>query len=290
VIGVISEDILVTLDAGAVNVLYGSDGVGLSSAGNQLWSQNSSSVLGVAESGDAFGSSVAAGDYNGDGYDDLAVGVNGEDLSTSAEAGAIHVLYGSSGPGLTSSGNQLWHQDISGIQSVAESDEWFGDALATGDFDGDGYDDLAVGVPAEDISFENAGAVSVLYGSGSGSSPLTAPSVEHTIINPFENQIPAEFRLEQNYPNPFNPTTTIHYSLPQNAAVQLRVYDVLGREVRTLVDESRGAGYQSVVWDGMNNDGQSVASGVYFYRIAAGDPSSTTGAWFVQSQKMVLSK
>jgi len=83
------------------------------------------------------------------------------------------------------------------------------------------------------------------------------------------------FALEQNYPNPFNPVTTITFSIPEPAQVRLAVYDVAGRLVRTLVDEKRRANYYRIQWDGTDNHGQRVASGVYFYKIVAGTRSLT---------------
>jgi FG-GAP repeat protein len=144
---------------GVVHVLYGSPG-GLTATGNQLWSQNSSGVAGTAESDDFFGDSLAAGDFNGDGAADLAIGAPGEDNFV----GVVHVLYGSTG-GLTASGNQLWSQDSPGIAGTAEADDFFGDSLAAGDFNGDGAADLAVGAPGEDNA---VGVVHVLYGSQGG--------------------------------------------------------------------------------------------------------------------------
>ncbi|NQT24695.1 T9SS type A sorting domain-containing protein, partial [candidate division KSB1 bacterium] len=88
---------------------------------------------------------------------------------------------------------------------------------------------------------------------------------------------PREFALSQNYPNPFNPTTTISYTLPVASDVQLAVYDILGREVMSLVNETMDAGVHQVTFDGM-----SVASGIYFYRLKAGDN--------IQTQKMMLLK
>jgi Secretion system C-terminal sorting domain len=76
---------------------------------------------------------------------------------------------------------------------------------------------------------------------------------------------PKEFKLEQNYPNPFNPTTTIQYQLPQDARVTLKVYDVLGSEVTTLINEEQEAGYKEVQFNG-----SSIASGMYIYRLTAG--------------------
>ena len=102
-------------------------------------------------------------------------------------------------------------------------------------------------------------------------------------------EIPTRFSLDQNYPNPFNPATTIRFGLPAAASVRLTVYDALGREVTTLIDnEERAAGYVSVTWNGLNSTGARVASGVYFYRIQA-QPAGG-GVPFVELKKMVLVK
>ena len=89
-------------------------------------------------------------DFDGDGFADLAVGVPGEDVGTVADAGAVNVIYG--GPtGLTAAGNQLWTQDSEGIKGTQEPGDEFGFSLAAADFDRDGFADLAVGVPGEDV-------------------------------------------------------------------------------------------------------------------------------------------
>jgi hypothetical protein len=93
---------------------------------------------------------------------------------------------------------------------------------------------------------------------------------------------PSEFDLCQNYPNPFNPTTKIEFTLARSGFVSLNIYDILGRKVRTLVSEHLSSGYKSVLWDGKNDDGKEVASGVYFYQLRVGD--------FSEPKKMVLLK
>jgi hypothetical protein len=93
---------------------------------------------------------------------------------------------------------------------------------------------------------------------------------------------PTEFDLRQNYPNPFNPATTIQYALPRASEVSVAIYNVLGQRVRSLVNEHQDPGYKTVWWDGKDDGGNEVSSGVYFYRIEAGD--------FVQSKKMTLLK
>jgi len=94
--------------------------------------------------------------------------------------------------------------------------------------------------------------------------------------------IPTGFVLHQNYPNPFNPITTLRYDLPENSYVNVTVYDMLGREVRTLVNTTQDAGFKSVIWDATNEYGNPVSAGVYLYKIQAGE--------FVQTKKMVLLK
>jgi len=81
--------------------------------------------------------------------------------------------------------------------------------------------------------------------------------------------VPQRFSLSQNYPNPFNPQTSIRYALPQDAQVRLIIYNILGKKVKTLVDEFQSAGYKTGWWDGKDEKGDQVASGVYFYRLEA---------------------
>ncbi len=106
-----------------------------------------------------------------------------------------------------------------------------------------------------------------------------------TGVELLSSDVPASYSLSQNYPNPFNPTTTITYDMPKSARVTLKVYNVLGQEVVALVDGQQAAGQYSVLFDASN-----LATGVYFYRLQSGDPSSSSGQSFVQTNKMVLVK
>jgi hypothetical protein len=153
---------------GAVVVLYGS-AAGLTAARVQLWTQDSPGVPEDAEDSDHFGAALAAGDLNHDGAADLAVGVPDEDLGTIGDAGAVIVLYGAPAAGLTATGAQLWTQDSPDVPGIAEQSDGFGNALATGDVDGDGFADLAVGVSSESVrAVTIAGAVNLLFGSAGG--------------------------------------------------------------------------------------------------------------------------
>ncbi|MCG3120761.1 MAG: hypothetical protein ALAOOOJD_03601 [bacterium] len=97
-----------------------------------------------------------------------------------------------------------------------------------------------------------------------------------------EVKAPEKFELSQNYPNPFNPTTQIRYQLPQAVKVSLAIYNMLGQEVRKLVDAQQPAGYHTAIWDGRDNAGRPLPSGVYHYRLQAGS--------FTMTKKMLLAK
>jgi hypothetical protein len=99
-------------------------------------------------------------------------------------------------------------------------------------------------------------------------------------IIPISNEIPIRFEISQNYPNPFNPTTNINFSLPRQENVLIKIFDITGREVKTLVNEKMEPGKFKVDWQSDNNDGKTVSSGVYFYRITAGN--------FTDTKKMIL--
>jgi hypothetical protein len=114
-----------------------------------------------------------------------------------------------------------------------------------------------------------------LDGSSQTAARMTEPLEEQSVAE--ENLVPEEFSLAQNYPNPFNPTTTIRYALPVASHVTLKVYNTLGQEVEALVDESQDAGFKSVIFDAGR-----LASGIYFYRIQAGN--------FVDTKKLLILK
>ena len=95
-------------------------------------------------------------------------------------------------------------------------------------------------------------------------------------------EIPVLFKLEQNYPNPFNPITNIQFSLPQASPVALEIYNIMGKQVRILAREEMSAGQHTLQWNGTNNFGASVASGIYIYRLKAGK--------FITSRQMMLMK
>ena len=143
-------------------------------------------------------------------------------------------------------------------------------------------------------SLEGSGELSEQLNDPTGSHTAwgsdTAEPFKYTVIDPATaiaaeqeaSSLPLMPALHENYPNPFNPQTTIAYELPQNESVRLTVYDILGREVVRLIDQTQAAGYHEVVWNGLDAAGNSVSSGIYLYRLQAGSYSRVN--------KMILSR
>jgi len=112
--------------------------------------------------------------------------------------------------------------------------------------------------------------------------PCTLDVVEETGIENGTAAVPTTFGLDQNFPNPFNPSTEISFAIPIQSDIELSVYDMLGRQVKSLANGRLDAGYHKVAWDGTDNSGHSVSSGIYFYSLKAGD--------FSQNRKMIMLK
>ena len=164
-IGAPGEDIGSRRDAGLVMIMYGqSNGLGTP----KDLHQGKSSIKASAEAGDLFGSSVATGDINADGYDDLVVGAPGEGIGKRNDAGLIHIFYGSE-TGLTTTNDKGYSQNTPGVNGGSESGDLFGASVAIGDVNGDGFGDVIIGAPGEGIGKRNnAGMIHILFGSGDG--------------------------------------------------------------------------------------------------------------------------
>lgn len=145
----------------------------------------------------------------------------------------------------------------------------YGNSVTGGDLDGDG--DMELIAPT---STDAADTLNIFW----NRRDLIPVDVGNDPLRP----LPDVFTLRQNYPNPFNPATTIAYALPKAAEVTITIYNLLGQTVRSLAPGNQPAGQHQVVWDGKDQSGATVSSGIYFYRLTAGD--------FVGSKKMVLIK
>jgi hypothetical protein len=166
-VGSYRDDIGGVIGAGSVQVFYGFAG-GLSMSSDKVWHRDRAGIKGVAAAGANFGWSLAAGDFDNNGYDDLAIGAHHDTVNTLGAAGSVSVIYGSTG-GLTKAGDDLFHRGTPGIAGAPGAGDRFGSALAAGDFDNDGFDELAIGVPFDDVgSKESAGSVQVLRGGSNG--------------------------------------------------------------------------------------------------------------------------
>ena len=131
-------------------------------------------------------------------------------------------------------------------------------------------------------SFPSSGneAVSIYPELGNSNFTVTISYSEMGTDN--EELLPIQYALYQNYPNPFNPTTTLRYDLPETGHLTITIYDMLGRHIKTLINQTQDAGYRSVIWDATNDYGKPVSAGIYLYQIQAGE--------YMQTKKMVLLK
>lgn len=136
-------------------------------------------------------------------------------------------------------------------------------------------DTLTYGVQTTDISYGRLEDGGDLWEFFTGTTPGASNSGGTVGIEEPANSLISEFQLSQNFPNPFNPTTTISYSLPEMSDVRLIVYDITGREVARIVNSQQTSGYHNVQWNGRDDSGNPVSTGVYFTRLEAGEYSQT---------------
>jgi len=134
--------------------------------------------------------------------------------------------------------------------------------------------------PHLEVLYASSSSIGDMF--GQSTPPIVILDLVSTAVEQQKSAQPADYALSQNYPNPFNPNTAISYSVPTSTHVTLKIYNVMGKEIKTLVNETRSAGIHSVTWDGTNNAGQKVTSGIYFYSLKADN--------FTDTKQMILMK
>ena len=214
---------------------------------NSSWTQIGSDIDGEAAS-DGSGYSVSMNSAG----DRVAIGAPWND-GTASDAGHVRVYEYS---------NSNWSQVGFDI-----------DGEAAGDYSG------------TSVSMNSAGdrvAIGAMYNDGTASDAGHVRVYSLTELFIDNRMMPTEYAIHQNYPNPFNPVTTLRYDIPENAMINITIYDMLGRQVKTLINQTQDAGYRSVIWDATNDYGKPVSAGIYLYQIQAGE--------YMQTKKMVLLK
>jgi hypothetical protein len=191
----------------------------------------------------------AIGDFNGDGIPDLVSGVVGMD-----DHGYIYTGVGVS----ISDGNGEFVPwggfGFGGIEYYV----W-----GCGDFNGDGILDI----------IGDGGGYGIMFGLGDGTFQSGNPTDVSGDMD--HHSIPSDYNLSQNYPNPFNPSTRIDFTIPKHGHVTISIYNSIGQKVATIVDDTKPAGEYSIIWNGRDNSGKNVASGIYFYRLIVGEQTKT---------------
>jgi len=208
-----------------------------------------------------FGQNIATYDINSDGFDDVLLGAHDYSrqpyfMGASQEGGAS-IIFGS---------NSLENFTIE-----------------------DGNQDILFLAPTSAIHFGRGVSFiesnnNKLYASivDGGASIIYLFELPYLLNLNKDITIPITYKLKQNYPNPFNPTTQIKYDLPEDAMVNITIYDLMGRSIKLLINSQQTAGYKSIQWNATNNQGKPVSAGLYLYTIEAGE--------FRQTKKMVLLK
>ncbi|MBA7705282.1 hypothetical protein ES703_114108 [subsurface metagenome] len=214
----------------------------------RIFGKNTEDLLGALD----------VGDFNGDGIGDLLAGSLEADPLDRIRAGEGYIIY--------SSLDFQSRSDIdlsnfnSNVINIMGSDNSICTAgrVAAGDINGDGCDDAIISSGTHPFGREWAGTVYVVWG-------------KNVITKVDNTETLKQFSLYQNNPNPFNPTTTIEFSLPGEGFTTLAIYNLAGQKIRELIAGNMTAGAHSIVWDGMDDSGSPVSSGIYFSRLTMGE-------------------
>ncbi len=261
ILGSYSADPLGCDACGEVYVIYGSgtlpDTIHVNSTDVQM-----TRIIGMG-TGQWYGVAMTCGDVTGDNYDDIIIGSEPDEY-IETDRGKVTVVYGA-----YHLPDTIFVETDSSISVfiAEERSDYFGRSLRIGDLNADDVSDLLIGAYfADPPGRSDAGKAFLFY----GIEDLTG--IPHLPM--------LSFKVKQNYPNPFSSNTTIEYSLPFSAPVILTVYNILGERVARIIEPMQSKGPHSIVWNGRDENGKKVASGIYFYRLQAGAFSAT--------KKMVL--
>jgi hypothetical protein len=202
---------------------------------------------------------------------------NYESMIAPSNEGTVGIQNSDASIGLQVAYNQDYVHDELAVRFVAS---WLSTNPMSGSIAPAGNQNVSVIFDATYLDIGDYSGSLILTGSDMNRpvTPITIPVTFHVgPVGVDDNTVdlPKEFALSQNYPNPFNPTTEIKFDLPVEAFVNLRVFNVLGQKVRTLVNTKLEAGYRSITWDGTDDSGEQIASGTYFYVLKAGGKTFT---------------
>ena len=231
-------------------------------------------IYGVAQS-DYLGDAMVVGDFNNDDDKDLIL------FASNGQIGQTRA-----GVGYMFSGGTRFYGSIYLADPFAPVDlvihglprDEIGRSAAVGDVDGDGKDDLLIGAPG---SRNSTGEAYVVLGTTLNGS-LSKQFAERPMAAEESALVPEQYVLEQNHPNPFNPETEICFQIPEERRVQMTIYNIRGQVIRQLVEQSYQAGSHVIMWDGRDEFNSNVPSGIYLYRMQAGE--------FVTTKKMILAR
>ena len=278
------EDCLTTRDAGQKCLYYNNNGDG-------TFTRNDTTQISVMSGGN-FG--ATAGDYDKDGDMDVFIlGPNptkGLFMNTNSNGNSwVNITCKGTGPSTgsnlsaigtvvrtkaTINGSPVWQirqvsaQNSFNCQNALSIHFGYGNATV--------IDSLEIRWPSGIVDVYTGVTINSFYNAVEGM------SLDPVGVESISNTIPGDFNLYQNYPNPFNPSTNIKFDVKQRGLVTIKIYDMLGKEVTTLVNEILEPGNKVVTWEGVDGNGLNVSSGVYFYKMVSGN--------YVSSRKMVLVK
>ncbi|MBN2426465.1 MAG: FG-GAP repeat protein [Calditrichaceae bacterium] len=236
--------------------------------GGQIIDKIPDAVFTGGENGSCFGYTVSsAGDVDKDGFDDVIIGAHHFTSDAGWDAGAAFLYLGAA----------VMNNTADAVFQGEAMQDLFGYSVAcAGDVNGNGYADVIIGAHNNCNIGYNSGKAYVY-----GNSITSIPDNKDVIA-------PISYSLKQNYPNPFNASTRIKYTLPAQSYIKIVIYNTLGKEIAQLINQIQPAGVHSLSWNGKNNNGETVASGIYIYKMFAEDKIANNK--HIEAKRLLLLK